>query len=451
MKLRSLLYGALAAVLIIPLLVSCGSTASSPPPIPATPTTAVVPSATAEPAAPTDNQPTVAPTLATDTPPAPADATATPAAPAALTYPLKTPYLEFGVVTHMYYTDRERVLQLSENAGFDWVRQQIVWKDTEGPEPGKYSFDELDLIIPAVTKYKKKLLVNIVQAPSFYTTDGSNGLPADPNTLANFVEVLAKKYGNQISAYEIWNEQNLAHETGGKIEETDVGKYVEMVVACYKRIKAVTPEAYVLIGAPSSSGVNDPSLAISDANYYRAMYAYKDGLIKDYFDAQGVHPGGAANPPDTLFPENPSRIEGCQPAPDKCWNDDATHYFRHVEDVRKIMEDAGLGDHQIWITEFGWATPNDTPGYEFGNHVSLDQQAQYISGAMKLGFQKYQPWLGNMFLWNMNFAVLWAAQNPPQPNHEQASFGLLNPDWSPRPSFNAVQGLIAQIKKEEGR
>ncbi|MBC8078186.1 MAG: hypothetical protein H7Y32_19060, partial [Chloroflexales bacterium] len=82
---------------------------------------------------------------------------------------------------------------------------------------------------------------------------------------------------------------------------------------------------------------------------------------------------------------------------------------------------------------------------------SLDQQAQYIAGAMTLGYEKYQPWLGNMFLWNMNFAVLWAAQTPPQPNHEQASFGLLNPDWSPRPSFNAVQGLVAQIKQEEGR
>jgi hypothetical protein len=450
MKLRSLLYGALAAVLIIPLLVSCGSTAQVPPVV-VTPTTAVVPSATADAATPdtAGAQPTIAPTLIADTPGA--EATATSADPAALTFPLKTPYLEFGVVTHLYYTDRERVLQLSENAGFDWVRQQIVWKDTEGPEAGKYSFDELDLIVPAVAKYKKKLLVNIVQAPSFYTADGSNGLPADPNSLANFVETLAKRYGNQIAAYEIWNEQNLAHETGGRIEESDVGKYVEMVISCYQRIKAVTPEAFVLIGAPSSSGVNDPSLAISDENYYRAMYAYKDGIIKDYFDAQGVHPGGAANPPDTLYPENPSFIEGCQPAPDKCWNDDATHYFRHIEDVRKIMEDAGLGDHQIWVTEFGWATPNDTPGYEFGNYVSIDQQAEYISGAMRLGFEKYQPWLGNMFLWNMNFAVLWAAQNPPQPNHEQASFGILNPDWSPRPSFNAVQALIAQVKQEEGR
>jgi hypothetical protein len=37
---------------------------------------------------------------------------------------------------HFCYTDRERVLALTNIAGFDWVRQQIVWKDLEGPKPG---------------------------------------------------------------------------------------------------------------------------------------------------------------------------------------------------------------------------------------------------------------------------------------------------------------------------
>jgi hypothetical protein len=35
--------------------------------------------------------------------------------------------------------------------------------------------------------------------------------------------------------------------------------------------------------------------------------------------------------------------------------------------------------------------------------------------------------------------------------HEQASFGILNPDWSPRPAFNAVQGFMNYIKQEGRR
>jgi len=54
-----------------------------------------------------------------------------------------------------------------------------------------------------------------------------------------------------------------------------------------------------------------------------------------------------------------------------------------------------------------------------------------------------------MFLWNMNFAVLWGQQGNPE--HEQASFGILNPDYSPRPAFLALQGLLPQIKKDQGR
>jgi hypothetical protein len=54
-----------------------------------------------------------------------------------------------------------------------------------------------------------------------------------------------------------------------------------------------------------------------------------------------------------------------------------------------------------------------------------------------------------MFLWNMNFAVLWGAQGNPQ--HEQASFSILNPDWSPRPAFLALQGLHQRLKADRQR
>jgi hypothetical protein len=351
--------------------------------------------------------------------------------------------LEFGIVNHLYYTDRERVLTLDGIAGFDWVRQQVVWKDVEGPQ-GNYAWGELDKIVADVAAHKFKLLVNIVQSPNFY--NATNGLPQDPKSLGDFVEAMAKHYGEKIAAYEIWNEQNLAHENGGHVTVEDAGHYVDILVECYNRIKAVNPNALVLAGAPSSSGVNDPSAAVSDENYFRAMYRYKDGIIKTHFDAQGVHPGGSANPPDTMWPDNPSTAQG--------WTNDPTFYFRHVEDVRKFMEEEGVGDKQIWITEYGWATKNVTPGYEFGNQVSFDQQRDYIVGAIKRAYQKYRypdgsPWLGVMFLWNMNFAVLWGQQGNPE--HEQASFGILNPDYSPRPAFVALQGLLPDIKKQQGR
>jgi hypothetical protein len=375
-----------------------------------------------------------APTAASATE-APTAASATEAPTAA---PASAPALEFGVVGHLYYTDRDRVLQLVQNAGFDWVRQQVVWKDIQDPVAGIYGWEELDRIVNAVNSYGRKLLVNIVQSPSAYSA--TNGLPDDPATLGNFVDLMARRYGDKIQAYEIWNEPNLAHENGGNIVPKDVGHYVEVLKVAYTRIKAVSPNAIVLAAASSSSGVTDPAIALSDQAFYQAMYTYNSGEVRNYFDVQAVHPGGSANSPDTLWPDNPSKANG--------WTDDSTFYFRHVENVRKWMEQYGMADKKIWITEYGWATPNDTPGYEFGNQVNLDQQAAYITGAIRRAYGHY-PWVSNMFLWNINFAVLWGERGDPQ--HEQASFAILNPDWSPRPAYLGVQSLIAELKKKEGR
>lgn len=434
--------GALLTLLfLVPLIAACGGQ-QTPPQAGAT---AELPTAPPAPPTAAPEQPTAAAQDPAATAPASGEQpTAAPSEPAAA--PINPDYLEFGVVTHLYYTDRERVLQLTQNAGFDWVRQQIYWRDIEDPVNNILAWDEVDRIVETTNAYGRKLLVNVVRSPAAY--NATNGLPDDPQDFANFMGLMAERYKGKIQAYEIWNEPNLAHETGGTITPADVGRYVEMLKLAYEAIKAIDPEAVVLAAASSSSGVTNPSVALSDEEFYRAMYTYNGGEVRDYFDVQAVHPGGAANPPDTLWPENPSFIEGCQPAPDRCWNDDETHYFRHIENVRTWMEQYGMGDKEVWITEYGWATPNATPGYEFGNFVSPEQQAEYITGAIRRAYDEY-PYVGNMFLWNMNFAVTWGEQG--NPNHEQASFGILNPDWSPRPSFLAVQSLIAELKQEEGR
>jgi polysaccharide biosynthesis protein PslG len=383
-------------------------------------------------------------------PTAPQEPTAQPPEPPAFE-PVRTPYLEFGVVGHLYYTDRSRVLTLARIAGFDWVRQQIHWKDIES-NPGVYYWNELDHIVDDVSANNVRLLLNIVQAPDFY--NATNGKPSDPRTMGNFVEALVKRYGTKIGAIEIWNEPNLAVENGGRVTAEDPGRYAELLIECYKRIKAVEPSIVVLLAAPSSTGVSNETIAMPDEEYLRAVYSYNGGIVRSYFDAQAAHPGAAANPPETLYPQSPSFIEGCQPAPDRCWNDHPTHYFRHVENIRRLMVESGVGDRQIWITEYGWATPNNTPNFEFGAFTSFETQAEYVTRAITRVYEEYRdeqgrPWVGAMFLWNMNFAVLWGAQGNPQ--HEQASFSILNPDWSPRPTFIALQGLHQRLKKEEGR
>lgn len=424
--------------LVRPSLVAALPMLGAAPPAPAASPTPTV-TATATPVPPTATTTPTPSTTATALPTGTSAPSATPTAsltptprvgPGGLAFPLTTAAIEHGVAAHLFYTDRSLPLRRAAEAGFGWIRQQIHWRDIEGPR-GRFGWDELNSIVAAVEAAGLKLMLSVVRSPRFATRDGNDGMPADPADLARFLGELTRQYRGRVQAIEVWNEQNLAHENGGRVALADAGHYVELLIAAYDAIKAVDPAVFVLAGAPSSTGITSATLAIDDMAYFEAMYSYRGGIMRDYFDAQAAHPGTAANPPDTLWPDRPSAAQG--------WTDHPTFYFRHVENVRALMQRHGMGDHQIWITEYGWATRNTTPGFEFGNQVSFAQQAEYIVGAMRRARDEY-PWVGAMFVWNLNFAMLRARSG--QPLHEQASYGILNADGTPRPAHAAIRKFI---------
>lgn len=333
------------------------------------------------------------------------------------------------------WQDRKRVLQLSKNSGVLWIRQQVAWKDLHDIS-GEIYWAELDDIVQDVSDAGMKLLISVVQSPSWATANGSHGLPSREHfgTFAHFMGSMAARYQGKVQAYEIWNEQNRACENGGDcstaggIGGTVSGPdyYVDMLAAAYDSIKANDPAAIVVSGGPTSTETNDSAIAMSDVTYVREMLQHPNFRA----DAIGVHPGGQNNPPDTMWPDNPG------PEP---WQNSREFYFRRVEDIHQAAVDAGRSDIPLWITEFGWATANNTPGYEYGNQISYETQAEWIVRAFDKGRYEY-PWVGAMFLWNLNFAVSWQGAHG-DPMHEQASFGVLNPDWTPRPAWHAIQSI----------
>ncbi|NJN16092.1 MAG: hypothetical protein HC822_07300 [Oscillochloris sp.] len=346
----------------------------------------------------------------------------------------------YGFNAHLYgqgtgWQDRNRVLALSKNAGVNWIRQQVRWRDLHDSS-GAIFWAELDDIVRDANNAGVNLLISVVSAPDWA---GGPGMPRRENfaDFAYFMGEMAARYRGRVQAYQIWNEQNRACENGGdcardggvggRVASADY--YVDMMAAVYPAIKAGDPMAVVVSGAPTSTETNRLDIAISDTEYQRQMFV--NPKFRANVDAVAVHPGGQYNPPDTMWPDNPG------PGPN--WRNSREFYFRRVEDIRGVMVANGMADKQIWITEFGWATANNTPGYEYGNSTSYDQQSQYIIRAFEKGRYEYAPWVGAMFLWNLNFAVPWRASG--NEFHEQAAFGVLNGDWSPRPAWNAIQAL----------
>jgi len=409
----------LVVSLILPgLLAACGPATPAGPSLPPASLAAETPVPTNTPK-PT---PTPGPTLTPSPTPDP-------------TFPMHTPYFSFGIDVDLFYKDYDEVLGYVDDLGIEWVRQQVWWEHIEGSK-GYYVWDELDNVVEAVGQHHHKLLVSIVRSPGWATEDGNPGMPADPNDLGDFLYAMASRYRGRIQAYEIWNEQNYAVENAGYVQGP--GRYVELLKVAYTRIKEADPLAIVLFGPLTPTGVNDPAIAIDDIAYLEAAYRYQDGVVRNYFDVLAAHVAGTLNPPETLWPDNPGPGPG--------WVDHPTHYFRHVENIRKVMEENGDGDKQIWITEFGWAsiegiTEVPAPGYEYAGYNTAQDQADYLVRALEMGRTTYQPWMGAMFIWNLNFA----RTNPP--DDQKSAFGLIDPAGNPRPAYHAVKDYVARYSR----
>jgi hypothetical protein len=282
----------------------------------------------------------------------------------------------------------------------------------------------LDGAVAAASQAGKKLLFSVVTSPSWArSATGLQGPPDDFNTYANFVEAVADRYCGRVQAIEVWNEQNLDTEwtTGRRISAKE---YVDLLKLAYTRIKSACPGMIVVSGAPTPTGWNDGIKAIDDAQYLREMYS--NGL-KNYCDAVGVHPSGFGKSAD----DTP---EACRARGDT--NCHRSNFFSAtIRTYHDIMVQNGDGNKKLWATEFGWASIENiaaapTPGYEYAAIHSEADQADYLVRAFQIG--KQSGYMGVMFVWVLDAGIEQGAQN------EQAKFGILRPDGTHRPAYDAL-------------
>jgi len=340
--------------------------------------------------------------------------------------PTRTTGLRYGMQVHLIFQDQPRVFSMVRNAGFDWAKQQIRWETMEESR-GQINWGLMDPMVDNATASGTSLLFSVVTTPSWARADHRHdGPPDNLNDYANFVGALAQRYKGRVKAYEIWNEQNFSREWGGGT--INAGAYVEMLKVAYARIKAADPNALVVSGALTPTGVNDPNVAVDDKTYLEQMYQYQGGVFKNYADVVGTHMAGYNNAPEDWMDKNTVNTPGFKGHP--------SFYFRRIDDLYSVM--AKYGDNrQMFITEYEWAaTPPPVPaGYEWTTHLSEQQVSDFLVRSIQ-SIKASRPWVGGIFVWNLNFRV---GADPR--TSETAIFGILNPDWSPRPMYNALRNM----------
>ncbi len=331
------------------------------------------------------------------TAPAPADggAAATPAAPVAagafLPATMSSP--DFGAQAFLWWRPEvaENDLTLLKNGGFNWVKQTFAWETIEGAGRGQFDWSIADRVVTQVNNKGLKLLARLSIDPD-KTEFWAGPPPQNAAAFAEYAGALAARYNCQpgaagcIQAYQIWNEPNLAREWGG--QRPNPAEYAEFLRQAYAAIKAGNPNAIVINAGMAPTGDNNDN-AMPDDIFYDQMYQAMGGNSDGYFDALGVHGAGYAAPPE---------LDPAEAAASQAYGGYRFFSFRHVEDIRAIMEQYGDSDKQVVLLEFGWTSDPVNAAYKWhGADAGITEsvKADYLKRAYQFAAQNW-PWVGLM-------------------------------------------------------
>ncbi len=316
---------------------------------------------------------------------------------------------------------RDKSLELIQEAGFHFIRQEFPWEDIEIHGKGDFidrrnvaggvdAWAKYDNIVDLAEKYDIQIIARLGNPPAWTRaltdTIGTNAPPDDFNDYGDFVAAVAERYRGRITYFQLWNEPN-GNEEWGK-QDVDPEAYTQLLCLGYQRIKAANPEAVILAGALTPTVAMD-GRNMNDLIFLQRMYNAGAGECFDIFSAQGYGLwSGAAD--QRLRPT-------------------VINYPHHVF-LRDIMVRNGDSHKPIWISEMGWNTVPEgiVPNY---GRVTEEQQGKYGVEAYQRA-QEDWPWLGVV-----NY---WFFKRPADYERDQSwyYFRLMEPDFTPVPAFSTL-------------
>ena len=362
--------------------------------------------------------------------PAPSGGSSASFAPATMSSP------DYGAQVFVWWREeiRDRDLDLMKDGGFNWIKQSFSWESIEGAGRGIYDWSIADQVVTHANDRGLKILARLSLDPDlqgFWAGDP----PQNGDAFAEFAGALAARYSCQpgamgcIQAYQIWNEPNLAREWGNK--RPNPAEYVEFLGKAYRAIKAANPNAIVISAGMAPTGDNN-DIAMPDDLFYEQMYQARGGSSEGYFDMLGVHGAGYAAPPE---------LDPAEAASNPKYGGYRFFAFRHVEDIRRIMEKYGDTAKKIVLLEFGWTFDPVNPAYKWhGADAGIDMfvQADYLKRAYQYAAANW-PWVGLMSALTMP-NLDWLADGNPR-DEEQYWWALMEPS-----NINALEWRPAYIE-----
>ncbi|GAB2451794.1 hypothetical protein GCM10027062_35770 [Nocardioides hungaricus] len=312
--------------------------------------------------------------------------------------------------THYTQRKRARVLDRIEQSGATWVRVDVGWAMLQ-PQRGRYdrswAVPRLDRIMEQLRRRDLKVLVMFWLTPGWATEETDPVLaqytsPDRPGDYARAIGWAAKRWGDVVDAWEIWNEPNLEAFYVG----TDPATYADLLCRAAPAVRRNDRSAKVVFGG----------LMYNDDDWLQRAY---DAGVGGCFDVLAVHSyqAPADAPPDA---EDDGEV----------WN------LAHLDAVRKTMLENG-DRLPVWVTEFGWSVHENSPDTEpWRRGVTEQQQAAYAQQALEIMGRDF-PYVKAAF-WYKDAAVASST------DEHQEGYGLLDESLRPRPVLRTLARLYGR-------
>jgi hypothetical protein len=316
---------------------------------------------------------------------------------------------------------REQSLQMLNEAGIKFIRQQFQWEDIEIHGKGDFvdrrndpngvdAWAKYDNIVELANEYDIEIIARLDNPPAWSRamtdTIGTLAPPDNFEDYGDYVAAVVGRYRDDISYFQLWNEPNIYPEWGE--QAPDPVAFTELLCTGYRRAKEANPGAVILAGALSPTiAINDRHL--NDLIFLQRMYLAGAGECFDIFSAQGY--GLFSGPTDQRV--RPTVIN-----------------YPHVVLLRDVMVAYGDAEKPIWVSEAGWNTVPEDLSNPFGR-VSLEQQAKYAADVYQRT-QEDWPFVGVVNYWFLKQA------NEDAINEPVYYFRLLEPDFTRMPAFDSL-------------
>lgn len=343
----------------------------------------------------------------------------------------------YGIQVHGSVGEPEMTIGQVERLGLGWIKQQVRWGELER-SPGDMNWGMTDGIMAAANDHQVRVMLSVVTAPD-WSRPGigtTHGPPDDLNQFTAFLSKLIDRYPGQISAIEVWNEQNLEREWQTE-DGLSAAKYVEMLRMAYETIRAKDPHIVIISGAlaPTGGWVEPDGRVTAIDDFVFLQQLLESGML-DYADCVGAHHNGYNIGPDVTAEEAPQQPEAAT-AGFRGPFDNIHHSWSFKSTLQTYYQMMG-GQKQLCVTEFGWASTEGTggtpPGFAFADDNTLQEQADWTVQAFQLQREWGITWLA--FLWNLDYGPKGLG-----PEDNNVPYSILNMDGSPRPAFEALEAM----------